>query len=260
MGDGGADTVLGVTRSRVRTLFAISAAGTIAVAASFLVAPDLRGATGALLALTMVAIAAIDARRFIIPDQLSAAGFALALVNAGIQNPHSLGEAIAASVLRGAILALLFLALRIGYRHVRKREVLDWAASSWCCRRVARLVYNVDCDRDRGDLRACRVCGSPAGSGPIATSAEPSSIRPFLCPGDLARLASGNGGAEPALNFRRTAPRSHRRNGIQSLGCPSGGGDAVLVSPRPWGSAIAPVDSQESKPGSVFFSWRAPRI
>jgi leader peptidase (prepilin peptidase) / N-methyltransferase len=122
MGDVGAETVFGLARSRRGTLCAIGAAGIIAIAASILVAPDLRGATGALLALTMLAIAAIDARRFIIPDQLSAAGFALALVNAGIQNPDSVGQAIAASVLRAATLALLFLGLRIGYRRLRKRE------------------------------------------------------------------------------------------------------------------------------------------
>lgn len=90
--------------------------------ASILAAPGIAGYLGAGLAVTMLAIAAIDARFFIIPNELSALGLVLALVNAAVLAPHAIGEAVALAVLRGAVLALLFLALRALYRRVRGRE------------------------------------------------------------------------------------------------------------------------------------------
>jgi leader peptidase (prepilin peptidase)/N-methyltransferase len=90
--------------------------------ASIWAAPGLPGFLGAGLALIALAIALIDARSFIIPDQLSAAGFVLALVNAAVAAPHAITAAVAVAVLRAAVLALCFVALRALYRGVRGRE------------------------------------------------------------------------------------------------------------------------------------------
>src|SRR5258707_11048560 len=102
-------------RARMSADAAIASVAVAGVAASLLVAPDMRGAAGALLAVVMLAIAAVDARHFIIPDELNAAGFALGLLHAAIQSPSTVLEAIAAATLRGAVLALLVLGLRVGY-------------------------------------------------------------------------------------------------------------------------------------------------
>jgi leader peptidase (prepilin peptidase)/N-methyltransferase len=93
-----------------------------AAAASLWYAPGLRGALGAALALVMLAIAVIDARRFIIPDTLSATALVLALMNAGIQDSQTALAGIEAAVLRGAVLALGFLAMRTVYHWVRGRQ------------------------------------------------------------------------------------------------------------------------------------------
>jgi leader peptidase (prepilin peptidase)/N-methyltransferase len=86
--------------------------------------PGVRGWLGAGLALLMLAIAVIDARHFIIPDRLSAVAFALALLQAAVGELQAIIEAIAFACLRGAVLALLFLGLRILYARLRNREGL----------------------------------------------------------------------------------------------------------------------------------------
>jgi leader peptidase (prepilin peptidase)/N-methyltransferase len=93
-----------------------------AAVVSIAVAPDLRGVLGALLAWVMLAIALTDASLGIIPDEWNAAGLTLAVLNAVLQNPDTMVEAMAAAVLRGGVLALLFLGLRVGYRGLRGRE------------------------------------------------------------------------------------------------------------------------------------------
>ena len=95
---------------------------TALAAVSIWAAPGPPGLLGAGLAVIMLAIAVIDARFFIIPNGLSAAGLALALVNAAVLAPHAMAEAVALAALRGAVLALLFLALRAIYRRLRGRE------------------------------------------------------------------------------------------------------------------------------------------
>jgi leader peptidase (prepilin peptidase)/N-methyltransferase len=95
-----------------------------AVVASLAVSPDLRGWAGAGLALLMLAIAACDARSFRIPDALSASAVALGLVHAGLDRPHDLMSAVAMALLRGLVLAGLFLALRALYGALRGREGL----------------------------------------------------------------------------------------------------------------------------------------
>jgi len=92
------------------------------MAVSIVAAPGMPGFFGAGLALIVLAIAAIDARWFIIPNELSAAGFALALANAAVLAPHAIVEAVGLAMLRAAVLALLFLGLRIVYRRLRGRE------------------------------------------------------------------------------------------------------------------------------------------
>ena len=106
------------------TVGALALLAVAAVAASIALAPGMPGFLGAGLALIALAIAAIDVRAFIIPNELTAAGFALALVNAAVLSPWAMGEAVAIALLRGAVLALLFLGLRLLYRRLRGREGL----------------------------------------------------------------------------------------------------------------------------------------
>jgi leader peptidase (prepilin peptidase) / N-methyltransferase len=70
----------------------------------------------------MVAIASVDARRFIIPDELTAAALALGLAYAAVEDTDTWAQALAWAVLRGAIPALAFFAVRAGYRRWRGRE------------------------------------------------------------------------------------------------------------------------------------------
>jgi len=93
----------------------------LACAISLIAAPGLPGLFGAALAVMAIAIAVIDARWFIIPNELSAAAFALALVYAGVTDPEPL-QAMFFAALRGAMLALIFLGLREGYRRLRGRD------------------------------------------------------------------------------------------------------------------------------------------
>ena len=107
-----------------RDIWEIAAIGLLAAAAavtSLAVAPGLGGVLGAGLALVMLAIAAIDAQRFIIPDALTLAALALALANAGLEEGAVL-DGVGAAVLRGAVLALSFLAMRAVYYRIRQRE------------------------------------------------------------------------------------------------------------------------------------------
>jgi|RhiMetdeSRZDD1v2_1073273.scaffolds.fasta_scaffold08425_2 leader peptidase (prepilin peptidase) / N-methyltransferase len=112
---------------RKRSILATGAVvllGLAGVIASLAAATDLRGLLGAVLALLMLAIAVVDARRLIIPNQLTAATLALAFVHAAIQEPREIVAAVSGAMLRGAVLALLFLALREVYLRLRGREGL----------------------------------------------------------------------------------------------------------------------------------------
>jgi leader peptidase (prepilin peptidase)/N-methyltransferase len=110
------------TKGRALGIFILVLVALIAVAASLKAVPGPAGYLGAALALVMLAIALIDARWFIIPDQLSAAGFALGLINAAVIAPQEMGQAAAIAFARGAVLALLFYALRALYRRLRGRQ------------------------------------------------------------------------------------------------------------------------------------------
>src|SRR3954454_12248663 len=112
---------LAVWRERPLAVCAMAAPAIAACVASLIAAPGLAGFLGAALALIAIAIAVIDARWFIIPNELSAAAFALGLVYAAVTEPPVL-QAVFSSALRGAVVALLFLALRAGYRRLRGRD------------------------------------------------------------------------------------------------------------------------------------------
>jgi leader peptidase (prepilin peptidase)/N-methyltransferase len=103
-------------------ILAIVAAAAISV--SILNAPGVAGILGACLALLMLTIAAIDWRSFIIPDRLNAAGFCLGLLHSLVLHPDAMPLAVALAATRGAVLALLFLALRYLYARVRGRQGL----------------------------------------------------------------------------------------------------------------------------------------
>jgi leader peptidase (prepilin peptidase) / N-methyltransferase len=90
-----------------------------AIAASVAAAPGVLGILGACLGLLMLATAVIDARHFIIPNAVTAAAFALGLADAGSREGWH-GAFVA--FMRGAGLALSFLALRAAYRWLRGRQ------------------------------------------------------------------------------------------------------------------------------------------
>jgi|ERR1700752_3734687 len=108
-------------RARPLAACAVAATAVAACVVSLIAAPGWPGWFGAALALIAIAIAVIDARYFIIPNELSAACFALALACAATTEPQPL-QAVLFAVLRGAVLALLFLGLREGYRRLRGRD------------------------------------------------------------------------------------------------------------------------------------------
>lgn len=114
--------ILAIVRSDLRGKLAAVAVAA-GVAASLAVESGLPGILAAGLALVVTAIALIDARRFIIPDELNAAGIALGFAYAGLTG-WSVTEGLALAALRGAVLMLAFLAIRIAYRRLRGRDGL----------------------------------------------------------------------------------------------------------------------------------------
>jgi leader peptidase (prepilin peptidase)/N-methyltransferase len=111
-----------VSRRPMRAQALIACIAILGAIVSIVAAPDMRGVLGGLLAWVMLAIALTDASLGIIPNEWNAAGLTLAVLNAVLQNPDMMVEAMAAAVLRGGVLALLFLGLRLGYRWLRGRE------------------------------------------------------------------------------------------------------------------------------------------
>ena len=110
------------TKARVLEICGLGLLAFVAALASIKAAPGPAGYLGAALALLMLAVAVIDARWFIIPDQLSAAGFALGLINAAVIAPEEMWQAAGIAFARGAVLALLFYAVRTLYRRLRGRQ------------------------------------------------------------------------------------------------------------------------------------------
>jgi leader peptidase (prepilin peptidase) / N-methyltransferase len=104
--------------------FLFALCGAAACAVSVAVAPGMVGIFGALLAILMTAIAYRDAHEFIIPDRYSAAAFALGMAAACVDAQGYAVWALAAALLRAAVLALAFLAIRSAYHRLRGRPGL----------------------------------------------------------------------------------------------------------------------------------------
>jgi leader peptidase (prepilin peptidase)/N-methyltransferase len=93
----------------------------LAAIATMLIVPGLRGVIGGGLAILMLSIAIVDARQFIIPDRLVFIAIVLGLVSTGVESRLDAAEMLIA-VVRGALMALVFGALRGAYAKLRKRE------------------------------------------------------------------------------------------------------------------------------------------
>ncbi|MDI4655642.1 A24 family peptidase [Xanthobacter autotrophicus] len=102
---------------------ALAAVVVAAMAASLAVEPSIGGLLAAALVPVLAAIAVIDARHFIIPDSLNALGALLGLAHAAATAPEP-AEGLVAAILGGAGLALVFLAIRVGYGALRGRDGL----------------------------------------------------------------------------------------------------------------------------------------
>jgi leader peptidase (prepilin peptidase)/N-methyltransferase len=96
----------------------------LTVAASFSVAPGMRGLFGGALGAIMLAIAAVDARRYIIPNELTLAAFLLCLFYQGVAAPDAGLDAAIQAAIRGVLAAAPLLLLMIGYRFYRGRDGL----------------------------------------------------------------------------------------------------------------------------------------
>ncbi|MEP9354069.1 prepilin peptidase, partial [Xanthobacter sp. KR7-65] len=105
-------------------ILAVAALCAAAMAASFVAGAGAVDAVAAAALVPVVSvIALIDARWYLIPDSLNVAALLLGLVHAMAAADEPVAGALAA-LARGAVLALLFLALRQGYRALRGREGL----------------------------------------------------------------------------------------------------------------------------------------
>jgi leader peptidase (prepilin peptidase)/N-methyltransferase len=96
--------------------------GALAVTVSLAAAHGAAGWLGAGLALVMLAIAVVDRQHFLIPNSLNAAGLALGLVHSVVLEQEDMAAALAGAVLRAAVLALAFFALRVIYARLRGRQ------------------------------------------------------------------------------------------------------------------------------------------
>src|SRR5215475_10258392 len=114
-------SLISQTRATTRALdeLTILLVGVASIAASLIVQPSALGVVGGGLAILMVAIAVIDARRFIIPNELTAAALALGFLNAAVQGSDLILGLLASAALRGAIMAIALLSVRILYRRIR---------------------------------------------------------------------------------------------------------------------------------------------
>lgn len=106
----------------LRVVGTILVVGALAVAVSLVAAHGAAGWLGAGLALVMLAIAVVDRQHFLIPNSLNAAGLALGLVHSVVLEPEDIAAALAGAVLRAAVFALAFFALRLIYARLRGRQ------------------------------------------------------------------------------------------------------------------------------------------
>lgn len=103
---------------------ALAAVVMAAMAASLAVEPSVVGLLAAALVPVLAAIAVIDGRHFIIPDSLNALGLLLGLAAAATAPEPEPVDGVISAFLGGAGLALMFLAIRLGYRALRGRDGL----------------------------------------------------------------------------------------------------------------------------------------
>jgi leader peptidase (prepilin peptidase) / N-methyltransferase len=117
-------SLISQTRATTRSLdeLTILLVGAASIAASLIVLPNALGVVGGGLAILMFAIAVIDARRFIIPNELTAAALALGFLNAAMQDSGYVLQSLTGAALRGAVMAIAFLSLRVLYRRIRGRD------------------------------------------------------------------------------------------------------------------------------------------
>ena len=117
-------SLISQTRATTRTLdeITILLVGAASIAASLIVLPNAHGVVGGGLAILMIAIAVIDARRFIIPNELTAVALALGFLNAAMQDSGLVLESLAVAALRGAVMVIAFLSLRVLYRRIRGHD------------------------------------------------------------------------------------------------------------------------------------------
>jgi leader peptidase (prepilin peptidase)/N-methyltransferase len=114
-------------RFRVRDPFTIAGFGIVAVATvvtSLLAAPDARGALGATLSLLMLAVARHDKRHLRIPNELVGVAFVLGLIFTALSEPSAPAQAVGLALLRTAVVAGAFLAVKAGYCRLRGRDGL----------------------------------------------------------------------------------------------------------------------------------------
>jgi leader peptidase (prepilin peptidase)/N-methyltransferase len=107
-----------------RDALVITLLGGLAVASSLYVAPDLRGAFGAALALLMLAIAVSDLNHFIVPNVFTGTAFLLGLIAAALFGDEAWAQAVLIGVVRALATALPFLALMFAYERWRGRPGL----------------------------------------------------------------------------------------------------------------------------------------
>ena len=114
-------SLISQTRATTPTLdeLTILLVGVASIAASLIVLPNALGVIGGGLAILMIAIAVIDARRFIIPNELTATALALGFVNAAMQDSGLVLQSLTNAALRGAVMAIALLSLRVLYRRIR---------------------------------------------------------------------------------------------------------------------------------------------
>ena len=117
-------SLISQTQATTRALdeLTILVLGAASIAASVIVLPNALGVIGGILAILMIAIAVIDARRFVIPNELTAAALALGFLNAAMQGADLVPGLLASAALRGAVMAIALLSLRVLYRRIRGHE------------------------------------------------------------------------------------------------------------------------------------------